>query len=260
MCAVCLRPWVYTRGVFCCMELIIMEKLWTQLQENGSFLLVCGLIVAALILLSHLAERYLPGMRNVSSARRVTIIGVCAAIAAVLHMLDFPLLFLAPEFYRLDFSELPVILAGFYLGPSAAVVCEAIKIVLKLVLKGTTTAFVGDFANFAVGCSFVLPAVIIYHVRKTRVSAVVGLGVGTLVLTVFGSIFNAVYLLPKFAQLFGLPLETIVDMGSAINGSIHSVNTLVLMAVAPLNFIKGFSVSVLTLLLYKRVARPLFGK
>jgi riboflavin transporter FmnP len=174
-------------------------------------------------------------------------------------MLDFPLLFLAPEFYKLDLSELPVMLCGFYLGPTATVVCEALKIVLKLMFKGTSTAFVGDFANFAVGCSLVLPATILYHIRKTKGFAILGLSVGTVVLTVFGSAFNAIYLLPKFAQLYGMPLETIIASGTAINGGITSVSTFVLLAVAPLNLIKGMMISVLTLLLYKRVARPLFG-
>ena len=151
-------------------------------------------------------------------------------------------------------------LCGFYLGPSAAVVCEALKIFLKLILKGTSTAFVGDFANFAVGCSLVVPAAILYHTKKTRKSAVFGLITGTIVLTVFGSAFNGIYLIPKFSELYGLPLDAIVGMGTKINGSITSLFTLVLFSVAPLNLIKGAAVSVLTLLLYKRVAKPLFEK
>ncbi len=236
-----------------------MAEFWTQVQENLTFILVCIGIIAALALSAKLAERCLPAMRKVSPARRISIIAICSAIAAVLHMLDFPLLFLAPEFYKLDFSELPVMLCGFYLGPSATVACEAVKILLKLLFKGTSTAFVGDFANFVVGCSLVLPAAIIYHTRKSRKSALLGLVLGTVTLTVFGSAFNAIYLLPKFSQLFGLPLDTIIAMGSAINGSIHSVSTFVLLAVAPLNLVKGATISLLTLLLYKRVARPLFG-
>ena len=236
-----------------------MAEFITQLRENLQFVLVCTLIIAALAVCAKLSERLLPAMRSVSKARRISIIGICSAIAAVLHMLDFPLLFLAPEFYKLDFSELPVMLCGFYLGPSAAVACEAVKILLKLLLKGTSTAFVGDFANFAVGCSLVLPAVILYHTGKQRSRAILGLILGTVVLTVFGSAFNAIYLLPKFSQLFGLPLDSIIAMGAKINGSIHNLTTFVLLAVAPLNLVKGISVSVLTLLLYKRVARPLFG-
>ena len=235
-----------------------MGELLTQAKNNFTFLLVCILIVATLALLAKLAERFLPATRKVTGARRITIISICAALAAVLHILDFPLLFLAPEFYKLDFSELPVMLCGFYLGPAAAVMCEAVKILLKLLLKGTSTAFVGDFANFVVGCSLVLPALIIYHTKKSRKSALWGLIAGTVSLTVFGSAFNGIYLLPKFAEMF-MPMDAILAAGSAINKSIDSVSTFVILAVAPLNLIKGISVSVLTLLLYKRVARPLFG-
>ena len=87
----------------------------------------------------------------------------------------------------------------------------------------------------------------------------IGLAIGTLVMTVFGSAFNAVYLLPKFAQLYGIPLDTIIAMGTAIRGGVSNVSTFVLLCVAPLNLLKGAVVSVLTMLLYKRVARPLFG-
>ena len=236
-----------------------MKELILQLKENLTFVLISGLILAAIFLIAKFTERFLPGMRKVSSARRVCIIAVCSAIAAVLHMLDFPLLFIAPEFYKLDFSELPVMLCGFYLGPSAAVACEGVKILLKLLLKGTSTAFVGDFANFVVGCALVFPAAAIYHIKKTRKSAVWGLVLGTIILTAFGSAFNGIYLLPKFSQLFGLPLDAIIGMGAKIHSGIHSVTTFVILAVAPLNLIKGVMISVLTLLLYKKIARPLFG-
>ena len=236
-----------------------MTDLWKQILDNLSFVGVSLAIVVGLALLARLAEHFLPEKRKVSPARRVSIIGISAAIAAVLHVLDFPLVILAPEFYKLDFSELPVLLCGFYLGPSATVVCEGAKILLKLLLKGTSTAFVGDLANFVVGCSLVLPATVFYHAHKSKHSAIIGLAIGTLVMTVFGSAFNAVYLLPKFAQLYGIPLDTIIAMGTAIRGGVSNISTFVLLCVAPLNLLKGTVVSVLTMLLYKRVARPLFG-
>jgi len=236
-----------------------MTQLWVDIKGNVSFVLMCIAIVAGLALLAKFSERFLPERRNVSAARRVSIIGICSAIAAVLHILDFPLLFMAPGFYKLDFSELPVLLCGFYLGPSATVICEGVKILLKLILKSTSTAFVGDLANFVVGCSFVLPATIWYHIHKSRHSAIIGLMLGTVCLSIFGSAFNAIYLLPKFAELYGMPLDTIIAMGSEIHSSIHNVTTFVMLCVAPLNLVKGAMVSVLTLLLYKRVARPLFG-
>lgn len=236
-----------------------MNGLWSQILENLSFILACIAIIAGLALFARIAERFMPEKRKVSTARRVSIIGICAAIATVLHVLDFPLAFIAPEFYKLDFSELPVLLCGFFLGPSATVACEAVKIILKLLLKGTSAAFVGDFANFVVGCSLVLPATVIYHTHKSKHSALIGLAVGSVCMTFFGSAFNAVYLLPKFAELYEMPLDTIIAMGSKINGNIHNVTTFVLICVAPLNLIKSIAVSIMTMLLYKRVARPLFG-
>ena len=114
-----------------------MEKLLNQIGENLSFIGMCVLIIGALWGVAKLSQRWLPKIHRVSPARRISIIAICAAIAAILHMLDFPLLFLAPEFYKLDFSELPVLLCGFYLGPAATVAFEADKILLKLLLKGT---------------------------------------------------------------------------------------------------------------------------
>lgn len=235
-----------------------MGTLWEQVQENLRFLGICILIVGILGWLAQFTERYLPEKRRVTPARRVSIVGICSAIAAVLHMLDFPLIFIAPEFYKLDFSELPVLICGFYLGPSATVACEAVKILLKLLLKGTSTAFVGDFANFVVGWTFVFPAALIYHLRKSRRSALVGLAAGTLAMAVFGSAFNAIYLLPKFSQLYGMPLDTIIAMGSAVNGAVSNVTSFVMICVAPLNLVKGAAVSLLTLLLYKRVEKAIF--
>ena len=236
-----------------------MVKLIEQFRENVVFVFVCVAIAAMVSIGAKLSEKRL-ALRSVSRTKRMCIIAICGAIAAVLHLFDFPLPFLAPEFYKLDFSELPVMLCGFYLGPSATVLCEGLKILLKLVLKGTSTAFVGDFANFAVGCSFVLPATVIYHTKKSRKSAIIGLFSGTIILTVFGSAFNGIYLIPKFADLYGIPLQTIIGMGTAINSNITSLWGLVLLSVAPLNLLKGTAVSVLTLLLYKKVARPLFDK
>ena len=235
-----------------------MKELLQQIGNNLSFVAVCAAIVVALFVIAKLSEHKL-NLHKVSPARRVSIIGICSALAAVLHILDFPLVFLAPDFYKLDFSELPVMLCGFFLGPSAAVACEGVKILLKLLLKGTSTAFVGDFANFVVGCSFVIPATVWYHIHKSRHSAVIGLILGTLSMAILGSAFNAIYLLPKFSQLFKLPLDAIIAMGAKIHGSIHSVPTFVMLCVAPLNVVKGVMVSVPTMLLYKRVARPLFG-
>ena len=131
---------------------------------------------------------------------------------------------------------------------------EFVKICIKLVLKSTSTAFVGELANFSVGCTLVLPASILYLAKKSRRTAIIACILGTLCMTVFGSVFNAVYLLPRFAQLFGMPLEAIIGMGTKINPSITSAGTMALFAVAPLNLLKGTIVTLITMLLYKRLS------
>ena len=114
------------------------------LQQNLVFVVVSALIAAAIALAAKFSERFFKDLHKVSPARRLCIIAICGAIAAVLHMLDFPLLFLAPEFYKLDFSELPVMLCGFYLGPSAAVFCEVIKIIRDYADQGNGVLFVSS--------------------------------------------------------------------------------------------------------------------
>ena len=197
-------------------------------------------------------------MKTKFKTRDLTMIAMMGAICCILLHIDFPLPFL-PPFMNFDLAGLVEIIGGFAMGPLQAVCIILVKILLKLLLKGTSTAFVGDLANFVVGCSLVLPATVFYHTHKSKHSAIIGLAIGTLVMTVFGSAFNAVYLLPKFAQLYGIPLDTIIAMGTAIRGGVSNVSTFVLLCVAPLNLLKGAVVSVLTMLLYKRVAKPLFG-
>ena len=228
-------------------------------MENLKFILVCLAIFAGLLLAAAAFERLLVRDRKAfSDTHYIAYTAIFACMAGVLMLVEIPLFF-APGFYKMDLSELPILICTFYLGPVAGVVAELIKVCIKLLLKGTTTAFVGDFANFAVGCSFVLPASVVYHAKPSRRSALTGMIVGTLVMTVFGSAFNAIYLLPKFAVLFGMPLEVIVGMGTKVNPAINSVSTLVLFAVVPFNLLKGFVVSLLTFLLYKRIS-PILHK
>ena len=237
-----------------------MSKLIESAKENLAFLAVCLLVFLGLYLVAFLFEKYvLKTVKQVTPARRISYIAMFSVIAAVLMFFEIPLFF-APSFYEIDFSEVPVMICTFFLGPVAGVTTELAKVILKLLLKGTTTAFVGDFANFVVGCSFVLPASIFYHVRKCKGSAIGGMAIGTLCMTIFGSMFNAYYLLPKFAQLFGMPIDAIIGMGTAINPSVTSVGTLVMFCVVPFNLLKGVLVGIITYLLYKRVERLLLDK
>ena len=137
-------------------------------MENLGFVLACAATVAALFLIAALFEKYVVKDRKAfSSTHYLTYTAIFASLAGVLMFLEIPLFF-APSFYKIDLSEIPVLICTFYLGPVAGVAAELLKVMVKLLLKGTSTAFVGDFANFVVGCSFILPASIIYHARSGR--------------------------------------------------------------------------------------------
>lgn len=229
------------------------------MSDTVSFILHCLLIFAAIFFVAMLLERWLvKDRKKLGSTHFISYTAIFSAMAGVLMLVEIPLFF-APAFYKIDLSEVPILICTFYLGPVAGVVAELLKVVVKLVLKGTTTAFVGDFANFCVGCSFVLPASLIYNAKRGKKSALWGMITGTLVMTVFGSAFNAIYLLPTFADLFGMPLDAIIGMGHEVNSAINSVSSLVLLAVVPFNLLKGVIVTALTMLLYKRIS-PILHK
>lgn len=231
-----------------------LVELFHSAKENLVFLGVSLLVIVAVSIIAAVSEKLIGFKQDERTrTRRIAFIGIFSAIAAVLMYLEIPLWF-APPFYEIDFSEVPVLICAFAYGPVAGVIAEFVKIVLKLFLKGTSTAFVGDLANFIIGCTMILPTSIIYHIKKTRKTALAGMAAGTAFMTVFGSVFNAVYLLPTFAALYGMPMEAIISMGTAVNAGITSVTTLVLFAVVPFNLLKGTLVSGITFLLYKKIS------
>ena len=193
-------------------------------------------------------------IRTKKTLRYITKIGILSAMAFVLMLFEFPLVFLAPSFYELNFSDVVALIGSFAMGPLAGVLIEFFKIVLNLLVTGTDTAFVGEFSNFVMGCAFVLPASILYRYRKTLRMAVIGMLVGTLVLAVISGLLNYYVMIPMYSNLYGAPIEAIVGMGAKINPAIGNLWSLVLLAVVPFNLIKGVACSILTFLLYKRVS------
>ena len=193
-------------------------------------------------------------LRN--KVRMMAQIGMLSAIAVVLMLFEIPLPF-APAFYEIDFSEVPVLIGCFAMGPLAGAAIEFLKILLNFAINGTTTAGVGEIANFLIGCSLVVPAALIYRWKRTRAGAIIGMITGTVFMTVVGCFLNAFVLLPTYAVAFGMPIDGLVQMGTAVNSAITSLTTFVLFAVAPFNLLKGTLVSLIVFLIYKKIS-PVF--
>ena len=127
-----------------------MNNLWESVVQNVTFVLEFFGIIVLLFLVALFFEKAAQKKRGVTEpifdTRKMAMVGMFSAIAMILHLFDFALPF-APPFYKLDFSELPILIGAFAFGPSAGVMMEFLKILLKLCIKGTSTAFVGTKAK-----------------------------------------------------------------------------------------------------------------
>lgn len=231
--------------------------------NNWGYALLFLLIIAVMIVSAVVAEKIINkkrGLKETSSYRinKLVIMAMLSAIAVILNVFDFPVWF-APGFYKLDFSELPIIIGAFALGPVAGVVIETVKILLNLVINGTVTAFVGEIANFCMGCSFVIPAAIIYYSHKTKINSRIGLIVATFTAVVVGALLNAYVLLPTYGRVFFKTdsLEPIIGMGADKNSAISGLASFILLAVVPFNLLKYGAVSIITALIYKPISHLL---
>ncbi len=197
-------------------------------------------------------------MKTNSKIRLVCVVAILGALAGVLMLIEFPLP-IAPPFYKVDLSLVSALLAGFSLGPVAGLLVCLVKVLISILLNGTTTAFVGEFAALLMDSSFTLCAALIYKKEHTKKGAIKALIWATVTLMLIGGLTNYFILVPAYVKFMNIPLEAIVSMGNAIFKSVNSLFTLILFCTVPFNLIKGLIISIVTYLLYKRVSPLLQG-
>ena len=236
-------------------------SLWETVVKNSLFVLAFFGIIVLMFLIAFALEKICIGKNTEKkkekffTTKKMAVIGLLSAMAAVLMILDFPIPLIPGGIYKFDFSELPVMIGAFAFGPATGVVTEFIKIVLKLLIKSTSTAFIGELANFVVGCSFVITAATIYIFKKTKKRAIVSCVVATISMTAFSMLFNWLYLIPAFMELYHTSMETIVGMGTEANSSIVDEASFILLATGPFNLVKGIAISIVTIIVYKPLSR-----
>lgn len=191
------------------------------------------------------------------STRKLTSLALLSALAAVLMFLQTVLPFM-PSFLMLDISEIPVLLGAFAFGPGSAVMIELVKNLIHLSV--TSSAGVGELANFLAGSFFAGTAGIVYHFMKNRKGAIIGMAAGIIVMTTFTSFFNYYFLLPFYANVLGYTMDGVIAAGNKVNPYIKDLSSMIVFAFIPFNLFKGLLVSVLTAVIYKRVSPLLHGK
>lgn len=192
---------------------------------------------------------------KMSKTRKTVITAMLGALAAALMFISFAVP-LMPSFIKIDFSELPALIASFAVGPISGVLVCLIKNLINLPFS--TTSGVGELSNFILGCLFVLPAGVIYHKMKSRKGAVIGSFAGSLCMAL-GSILTNYYIAYPAYSLF-LPMEAILDMYKAINPNVSTLLQALVIFNMPFTFVKGMLNVIITFIIYKKISPLIKGK
>ncbi len=187
------------------------------------------------------------------STRDMSTVAVLAAVASILFFLEIPIVL----FYKLDFSNLPVLLGTFAMGPLPGTLILGLKSLIGLL--HSSSQGVGELADFLIGLAMVLPAGWFYQQRKTRSGAVWGMAVGAVCATLVGVFSNVYLMIPFYSEVYHMPVETIVGMGQQLIPSLDSLWKFVFYITAPFNLLKWITISVLGTLMYKPLSPLLHG-
>ena len=191
-----------------------------------------------------------------NSVRRLTTVAMMGAVAFVLMYFSISIPVLSP-FAEMELAALSELIGGFILGPVAAIEIICVKLLLKIVFKGSISMMTGEFQNLLLSMSFVLPAVIYYRRHRTKKAAVIGLVMGSVLSIIMAVITNLYLILPFYIRLYGMDWDGIVAMCSAANPWVKDVPTMVAFSIVPFNVVQRVLHSVLAILLYKKISVPL---
>lgn len=186
--------------------------------------------------------------------KKIAFIGLMGAVSSVLMLFRFPIPFM-PPFLSFDFSGLMEMLGGFMFGPMAALCIIIVKIMMQLVMQGSFSLGTGELQNFILSCTYVLPALIIYHKSKSKKRAAAGMAVSSVLVAVVAVFTNLYLIIPFYVKLFGMSMNDIIAMCSTVNPAMKNAMTMALFGILPFNLIKYGITSVVTLIIYKRLSR-----
>ncbi|MFR6118806.1 MAG: ECF transporter S component [[Clostridium] scindens] len=190
--------------------------------------------------------------------KKIAFIGLMGAVSAVLMLFRFPIPFM-PPFLSFDLSGLMEMLGGFMFGPMAAACIIVVKILLQLVMQGSFSLGTGELQNLILSCSYVLPALIIYHRNKTKKMAITGMAVSTLFVSVMAVFTNLYLIIPFYVKLFGMSMDDIITMCRTVNPAMKNVTSMAVFGLLPFNLIKYGVTSLVTFIVYKRLSRVIKG-
>lgn len=186
--------------------------------------------------------------------RKMTMTAMLAAVATVLMFFSFSVP-LMPSFIKLDFSELPALIASFAFGPLSGVTVCLVKNLVNVLF--TTTGGVGELSNFVLGASFVFTAGLVYKHKKNRKSALLGSIIGAAAMAVIGVFSNYYVVYPVYTAF--MPMEAILGMYRAINPNVETLWDALIWFNMPFTFVKGLCSTAMSFVIYKPLSPVLKG-
>ena len=189
------------------------------------------------------------------STRQLTSLALLTAISFILGFIETTLP-LIPNFSKIDISALPVLIGSFAYGPISGLIITLAKNLLRLPFS--ETAGVGQLADFLIVGSFAFTAGLVYKYKKSRAGALLGCLLGTISIAIVGALANKYLLIPFFSKT--TPIEKIIELYARVNSLIVDVNTYILYAAIPFNLFKGIVISLITILIYKKISILLKGR
>ena len=194
------------------------------------------------------------------TTHNLTVAAMLSAVAFILMFIEFPIPMLIPAFIKMDFSDLPALLGAFALGPVYGVIISFMKNLLHIVIKGTSTACVGELSNFILGAIFSAVAGYLYKHHKSRKTAIIGDVAGAVAMGVLSVPSKYFVVYPAYVQFYHMPLEAILGMYQAILPSADSLIKCLILFNLPFTLVKGLLDAVLCMLIYKPLSPILHGR
>ena len=173
-------------------------------------------------------------MKKRFSAKRIALMAVFVALSYAVSLLDFPI-FPATPFLKLDFGNVFILLISFLLGPVEGVIVCVLKESLRIL--GSSSGGIGELANVLMTTSFILLPSIVYQWRKGLKTVIPSLVLACLIGTGAALLTNRFITFPLY-------------MGTGAKAVFLETFWFIL----AFNLIKTAAVSILTLLLYKRLS------
>ena len=189
---------------------------------------------------------------NVFSTANLTRMAILTAIASILFLIEIPVV----AFYKLDLSNIPVLLGAFSMGTLPGVVILALKSLIGLL--HSSSAGVGELADFIMGAALIIPASLIYQHRKTKRTAMIGLAAGTVCMIVTSILVNKWIMLPFYMGAFHMDMDSIIKYANV--AAVDSEWKLLLLVTGPFNLLKGIVLSAVTGIIYKPLSPLLKGR